>query len=146
MWNWLLFGVNFINVLLAAFAPVGSHQSYWSTALSVQCNFNLGLMVKFGPNFIGETERRMRMAAGTFALCAIRLVKLSPRFHSRISHLPDVSEPDSRMLLSVDVGLVVHHAHQVPAEKIQSMLDDILLYLSDLLEFMIELTQSRVQK
>ena len=32
------------------------------------------------------------------------------------THLPHVSEPDGRVLLAVDVGLVVDHAHQVPVE------------------------------
>jgi hypothetical protein len=35
------------------------------------------------------------------------------------AHLTDVSEPDPGMLLPVDVGLVVQHTHQIPADVIK---------------------------
>ena len=37
-----------------------------------------------------------------------------------ITHLSDISEPDLRVLLAIDVGLVVDHTHQIP--EVQSLI------------------------
>jgi hypothetical protein len=31
-----------------------------------------------------------------------------------MTHLSHISEPDLRVFLAIDVGLVVNHAHQIP--------------------------------
>ncbi len=62
-------GVNFTNILLAAFVPVGLRQTYWHTAQSVQCrsweHFLVVGIDKVDRNLIGETEHRRIMTAGT---------------------------------------------------------------------------------
>ncbi len=67
-WALKRFWVNFINVLLAAFAQKGLHQTCWCIAQGVQCRkFSLFLVVcigRVGRNFIGETQRHRRMTAG----------------------------------------------------------------------------------
>ncbi len=60
-------GVNFTNILLAAFAPVGSCQSYWCTAQDVQhrswAYFLAFCNGKVGHNYVGETEWHRRLTA-----------------------------------------------------------------------------------
>ncbi len=74
-------GVNFINVPPAAMAPVDLRWSYWRTAKNVQRKswaYFLDVQInKVGSNFVGETEWSQSIIAVSFALCAIRLVKLT---------------------------------------------------------------------
>ncbi len=72
-------GVNFINILQAAFVAVDLRRSYWCTLQSIQhkSGFLVVRTSKAGRIFVGETERHRRMTTSTFALCATRLVKLS---------------------------------------------------------------------
>ncbi len=55
---------------MAAFGPISLHQSYWRTAQRVHtayklCIFSCFCDVKVGHNFVGETEWRRIMIAGT---------------------------------------------------------------------------------
>ncbi len=61
-WNWHL---NFIKILLAAFAPVGLCQTYWCTVQCVQHRIWASFLVGCtGLHFVGETEWRWSMTAG----------------------------------------------------------------------------------
>jgi len=75
-------GVNFTNVLRAAFAPVDLRPTYWRTAQRVQHRSWADFLVlwtrRVGCRFVGETEWRKRMTTSAFALCASGLVKLTP--------------------------------------------------------------------
>jgi len=78
----VLSGVNFTNVLRAAFAPVDLRPTYWRTAQRVQSRSWADFLVlwtrKIGHRFVGETEWRKRMTTSAFALCTSGLVKLTP--------------------------------------------------------------------
>ena len=75
-------GVNFTNILQAAFAPVDLRPTYWRTAQRVQRRSWADFLVlwtrRVGRRFVGETEWRKRMTTSAFALCASGLVKLTP--------------------------------------------------------------------
>jgi hypothetical protein len=75
-------GVNFTNVLRAAFAPVDLRPTYWRTAQRGQRRSWADFLVlwtrRVGRRFVGETEWRKRMTTSAFALCASGLVKLTP--------------------------------------------------------------------
>ncbi len=75
-------GVNFTNILLAQKLPVDLRRTYLLNAQGVQCRSTVYFLVvcngKVGCNFAGETEKHRRMTTCTLALCARRLVKLSP--------------------------------------------------------------------
>jgi hypothetical protein len=75
-------GVNFTNILRAAFAPVDLRPTYWRTAQRVQriswADFLVLWTRRVGRRFVGETEWHKRMTTSAFALCASGLVKLTP--------------------------------------------------------------------
>jgi len=75
-------GVNFTNVLRAAFAPVDLHPTYWRTVQRVQRRSWADFLVlwtrRVGHRFVGETEWCKRRTTSAFALCASGLVKLTP--------------------------------------------------------------------
>jgi len=77
-----LSGVNFTNVLRAAFEPVDLRPTYWRTAQRVQRRSWEDFLVlwtrRVGRRFVGETEWCKRMTTSAFALCASGLVKLTP--------------------------------------------------------------------
>ena len=74
--------VNFTIILWASFVLVDLSWTYWHTAKSIQTKSWAYLLVvctgKVRRNFVGETQWRKRMTASPFALCVIRLVKLTP--------------------------------------------------------------------
>ena len=59
--KWCRSGVNFTNILWAAFAPVDLRPTYWRTAQSVQreswADYLVLWTIRVGCSFVGETEQ-----------------------------------------------------------------------------------------
>jgi hypothetical protein len=93
-------GVNFTNILCPAFVPVGLRRSYCERRSWAY--FLVGRNGKVGRSFDGETQQCQRMPTDTFALCARRLVKLTPECRFTHSDIRSIC----RMLKSLNKQLI----------------------------------------